>query len=168
MKNPLQPFENACLDENCSERLCQKLKQELSVFSFFSESDIDDVSPYFNCRKVKAGDNIWVAGESCNYIAFIVSGRVQIKVNTEFPGKQVVVGVFSRGAATGVSCAVTRQPRNSTARVMEDAGLILLTRENFEKLIEIFPSLGVKLLQGMLLSETTRLNKAYARLASIF
>jgi hypothetical protein len=46
--------------------------------------------------------------------------------------------------------------------------LILITNENFDKLIDRHPRLGVKLLEGMLLSETTRLHKAYARLASIF
>lgn len=166
--NTAQPFESACLHEDCSRQLCRQMKQELCFFSFLSEGEIEEVSPYFNCRAVKAGENLWSSGEPCDHVAFIVSGKVQIKVDTEFPGKQVVVGVFSRGAAIGVSCTVGRRPRNSTARAMEDTGLILLSHENFEALIERHPSLGVKILQGMLLSESTRLNKAYERLASIF
>lgn len=161
-------FESACLGEHCTERLCQKMKRELGFFSFFSEDDLEEVSPYFNCRMVKAGVNVWASGVPSTFVAFIVSGRVQIKVDTEFPGKQVVVGVFSRGAAIGVSCTVSQRPRTSTALAVEDSGLILITRENFDRLIDLHPRIGVELLRGMLLSETTRLNKAYARLASIF
>jgi len=164
----LHPIEEACLGENCSERLCQKMKQELGFFRFLSEGDLEEVSPYFNCRVVKSGQSVWKSGDPCDYVAFIVSGRVQIKVDTEFPGKQVVVGVFGRGAAIGVSCAVSRTSRTSTAQAMENTGLILVTNMNFDLLIDRHPRLGVKLLEGMLLSETTRLHKAYARLASIF
>jgi CRP/FNR family cyclic AMP-dependent transcriptional regulator len=164
----LQPLESSCFGENCSEHLCQKMKQELGFFSFLSDTDLEKVSPFFNCRMVKAGLNVWASGDPCDYVAFIVTGRIQLKVDTEFPGKQVVVGVFSRGAAIGVNCAVSRQPRTSTAQAMEDTGLILITNENFDRLIDQHPHLGVKLLEGMLLSESTRLHKAYARLASVF
>lgn len=168
MMSNLQPFDGACLDENCSQQLCRKMKQELGFFSFLSEGELEEVSPFFNCRAVRAGNCVWVSGDPSEYMAFIVSGRVQLKVDTEFPGKQVVVGVFGRGAAIGVSSAVVSLPRVSTALAMEDTGLILISRENFEALTERHPHLGVKLLKGMLLSESTRLNKAYARLASIF
>jgi CRP-like cAMP-binding protein len=144
------------------------MKKELGFFSFLSEEDLEEVSPFFNCRMVLSGNNVWTSGDPSDYVAFIVSGRVQIKVNTEFPGKQVVVGVFSRGAAIGVSCTVSQRTRNTTAQAMEDTGLLLITHENFNQLIDRHPQLGVKLMQGMLLSESNRLQKAYMRLASIF
>jgi CRP-like cAMP-binding protein len=144
------------------------MKRELGFFRFLSETDLEEVSPYFNCRMVKNGYNVWKSGDPSDYVAFIVSGRVQIKVDTEFPGKQVVVGVFSRGAAIGVSCAVSPRQRYTTAQAMEDTGLLLISHDNLNCMIDQHPRLGVKLLQGMLLSESTRLQKAYTRLASIF
>jgi len=164
----LEPFERACLGEECSSRLCKEMKRELSFFSFLSESDLEAVSAYFNCRTVAARKDLWNAGDACDYIAFIISGRVQIKVDTEFPGKQVVVGVFSRGSVIGSSCAVDTETRYTTATVMEDAGLVLITHDNFNRLIDDYPGVGTKLLKGMLLSESNRLQKAYMRLASIF
>ncbi len=164
----LGPFDSLCLGEECSSRLCKEMKRELGFFSFLSEADLEAVSAYFNCRTVASRNNLWKSGDSCDYIAFIVSGRVQIKVDTEFPGKQVVVGVFSRGSVIGSSCAVDSEPRYTTATVMEDAGLVLITHENFNRLIDDYPRVGTKLLRGMLLSESNRLQKAYMRLASIF
>jgi CRP-like cAMP-binding protein len=164
----LEPFDSACLGEECSSRLCQEMKRELGFFSFLSEGDLIDVSNYFNCRTAAARTTLWNTGDSCDYIAFIVSGRIQIKVDTEFPGKQVVVGVFSRGSVIGSSCAIDSEPRYTTATVMEDAGLVLITHDNFNRLIVDYPSVGTKLLRGMLLSESNRLQQAYMRLASIF
>lgn len=164
----LEPFESVCLGEECSSRLCKQMKRELGFFSFLSEGDLGDVSVFFNCRTVTARTNLWDAGDSCDYIAFIISGRVQIKVDTEFPGKQVVVGVFSRGSVIGSSCAVDTAPRYTTATAMENSGLILLTHDNFNRLLEDYPPIATKLLKGMLLSEASRLQKAYMRLASIF
>ncbi|MEJ2470465.1 MAG: cyclic nucleotide-binding domain-containing protein [Desulfuromonadales bacterium] len=164
----LQPFEGPCLGKECPPRLCQQMKRELGFFSFFAENEMEDLSRHFNCRSVPAKTNLWESGDPCEYIGFIVSGKVQIKVDTEFPGKQVVVGVFTRGAVIGTSCAVDDAPRNSTATAMEDTGLILITHDNFTHLIEHHPQLGTRLLKGMLLSESTRLQQAYARLASIF
>jgi CRP-like cAMP-binding protein len=144
------------------------MKRELGFFSFLSTGDLEDVSAYFNCRTVTARSNLWNAGDPSDYIAFIISGRVQIKVDTEFPGKQVVVGVFSRGSVIGSSCAVSTEPRYTTATAMENSGLVLITHNNFNKLIDDYPVIGTKLLKGMLLSETNRLQQTYMRLASIF
>ena len=164
----LEPFESVCLGEECSSRLCKEMKRELSFFSFLSAADLDAVSAYFNCRTVMARTNLWNAGDPSDYVAFIISGRVQIKVDTEFPGKQVVVGVFSPGSVIGSSCAVDTEPRYTTATAMENSGLVLITHNSFNRLIDDYPEVGTKLLKGMLLSESNRLQKAYMRLASIF
>jgi CRP-like cAMP-binding protein len=55
-----------------------------------------------------------------------------------------------------------------TARALDDTDLLVITHENFEKLTEEHPELGVKLLKGMLLAVSTRLRKSYDRLAAIF
>jgi CRP-like cAMP-binding protein len=144
------------------------MKRELSFFSFLSAADLDAVSAYFNCRTVMTRTNLWNTGDPSDYVAFIISGRVQIKVDTEFPGKQVVVGVFSRGSVIGSSCAVDTEPRYTTATAMENSGLVLITHNSFNRLIDDYPEVGTKLLKGMLLSESNRLQKAYMRLASIF
>lgn len=164
----MRPFDKSCLDGQCSEKLCLEMKRELGFFSFFGEQEMEAVSPFFNCRTLAERSILWQSGDPCGFTAFIVSGKVQIKIDTEFPGKQVVVGVFTRGAVIGANCAVGKAARNTTAMAMEDSGLILITHDNFEKLIADQPVVGVKLLRGMLLSETIRLQQAYSRLASIF
>jgi CRP-like cAMP-binding protein len=164
----MQPYSGECRGSDCPQGLCERMKRELHCFSFLSEVELEQINPYFNCCMVPARKDLWRSGDVDGYLAFIISGRVEIKVDTEFPGKQVVVGVFSRGAVIGTGSVLGHQPRSTTARILEDAGLILLSRENFEKLLADYPPVGINLLKGVLLSESQRLNKAYARLASLF
>ena len=164
----MEPQPEETLDGGFSPVLCERMKQELRCFSFLSDVELEKLSPYFSCRVATARTDLWQSGDTDDFMAFIISGKIEIKVDTEFPGKQVVVGVFSRGAVIGVGSVLNRHPRTSTARAMEDASLVLLSRKNFEELLAQHPQAGIQLLKGMLLSESHRLSRAYARLASIF
>lgn len=164
----MSPRSEKCVPDGCPQTLCERMKRELRCFSFLSDVELGEIAPYFSCRMVPARANVWTSGEVDDYMAFIISGRIELKVDTEFPGKQVVVGVFSRGAVIGVGSVLNHHPRTSTARALEDCGLVLLARESFEALLQVYPQTGIKLLKGVLLSETHRLSRAYARLASVF
>lgn len=78
------------------------------------------------------------------------------------------MGVYGRGAVIGEICFFDGNRRAETAQVLENVDLILLTRSSYERLVEAHPVLGVKLLEGMLLTVSTRLRKSFERLAAIF
>lgn len=157
-----------CADGVCRERLCGRMKLELQYFSFLEEEDLDEIAGFFECRQVSEGKTLWREGDPCSFLAFVIAGRVEAKKETEFAGKEVVVGVYGRGAIVGESCFLDGSPRPETALAMEHLDLILLTRKSFERLVEEHPRLGVKLLKGILLTVATRLRKSYERLAAIF
>jgi CRP-like cAMP-binding protein len=133
------------------------MKNELSSFRFFTEEDLTKIGGYFECAQAAAGDELWQEGAPSGCVFFIMSGRVEIKKQTEFKGKEVVVGVYSQGAMAATS-----------AKALEDVSLVLLRKAKFDELIEVHPTLGVQLLKGMLLTTATRLRKSYDRLAAIF
>jgi CRP-like cAMP-binding protein len=161
-------FRDTCADGVCRERLCGRMKRELSSFSFLEEADLDEIAGYFECRQVKAGETLWREGDACSFVAFVIQGRLEVKKQTEFAGKEVVVGVYGRGAVVGEICFFDGSLRAETAQALEHLDLILLTRDNYERLVEAHPVLGVRLLEGMLLTVSTRLRKSFERLAAIF
>ncbi|NIO17240.1 MAG: cyclic nucleotide-binding domain-containing protein [Deltaproteobacteria bacterium] len=155
------------LDE-VSEDLCIWMKKELSLFPYFKEEDLADLPCFFDLVKVRAGETVCGEGDFCDYLAFIVSGRLEISKQTEFPGKNVVIGVYSRGTVMGELCLLDNHPRAVTAVALEDSTLVTLSRDNFNLMLEAFPESGVKFLKGLLLAVSIRLRKSYDRLASIF
>jgi CRP/FNR family cyclic AMP-dependent transcriptional regulator len=160
--------EDPCAGGTCQERLCGRMKRELRYFSFLAEEDLEEVAGYFECRQVAAGQFLWREGEPGGFAAFIVTGRVELSKRTEFEGNPLIVGLFSSGALLGESALLDDAPRAETALVMDRADFILLTRESYRRLVAERPALGVKLLQGMLLSVSTRLKKSFDRLAAVF
>ena len=158
-----------CRDKECVQKLCRAMKAERGrCFGYLSPDDVELLSRYFATCHLPKGGHLCQEGERCTFVAFIVNGRLEIKKNTEFEGKQVVVGIYTRGAMVGELCILDNSPRAVTAIAMEDTDLLLLSGENFSKLTAENPELGVKLLKGMLFAVSTRLKRSLARLASIF
>lgn len=151
-----------------SKELCIRMKKELRLFHFLDEDDLVKIARYFKCRQVPAGETLWREGDACGNVSFIVSGRVEVKKQTEFKGKEVVIGVYSKGAIAGELCILDGSPRAVTAVALDDVSLLLLSREDFENMINKYPRLGIKLLKDMLFAVSTRLKKSFDRLAAIF
>lgn len=148
--------------------LCNCMKEKLSALSFLRANDLKELCGFFKCKNVAKGETLWNEGDICDYVAFIVSGRVEVKKETDFKEKQVIVGIYSNGAIVGELCILDGSPRAVTAVALEDVSLVLITRENFNKLIDEYPELGAQLMKGMLLSVSIRLRSSFARLAAIF
>ncbi len=147
--------------------LCTCMKDEHNAFCYLETEDTKDLSGFFECRDVKAGETLWREGDPCDYVAFITSGRLEVKKEIEFKGK-IIVGIYGKGAFVGELCILDGSPRAVTAVALEDLSLVIITKKNFDELINKYPKLGAQLLKGMLLSVSIRLRKSFDRLAAIF
>jgi CRP/FNR family transcriptional regulator, cyclic AMP receptor protein len=137
---------------------------EKSVFNFLSDEDLRNISTFFESKHIPEGETLWKAEDPFDYIAFIVSGRVEIKKEAEFGGMNVIMGIYSKGAL----CILDDSLRKVTAVALDDVSLVIITQENLDKLIATNPGLGAKLLKGMLLTVSDRLRKSFDRLTVFF
>jgi CRP-like cAMP-binding protein len=151
-----------------SEETCLVMKDELSFFPFMDKKDLAEVPCFLERRDVKAGEVLFSEGETCDYLAYIVSGSLEIKKQTEFEGKKFILGIYGEGSIVGELCILDDAPRQVTASAKEDSTLIVLSRENFDKMLTQYPELGVKFLKGLLLAVSIRLRKSFDRMSSIF
>ncbi|MDO8282568.1 MAG: cyclic nucleotide-binding domain-containing protein [Thermodesulfovibrionia bacterium] len=140
------------------------MKEGDSLFNFLSDEDIRNLSAFFEIKSILAGGMLWKKEDPYDYIAFIVSGSVEIKKETEFEGRELVVGIYSKGAL----CILDESLRAVTAEATEDVTLAIITQKNLDKLIETNPKLGADLLKGMLHTVSFRLRKSIDRLAVFF
>lgn len=144
--------------------LCIAMKGEKSVFNFLSDEDLKNLSTFFESKNIPAGETLWKKEDPFDYIAFIVSGRVEIKKKTEFEGMNVIMSIYSKGAL----CIHDGSLRKVTAVALEDVSLTIITQENLDRLIETNPGLGAKLLKGMLHTVSDRLRKSFDRIVTFF
>jgi len=147
---------------------CVQMKQDFQFFHFLDQRDVDHLTPYFTCRCLNAGDDLWKEGDDSKFVAFIVSGRIEGKKETEFRNKQVVVGVFGKESLLGIFSILSDETRPITATALEESRVLLLDKNGFDEINRRYPELGGRLMKGMLFCVTMRLRQSYQRLAAIF
>lgn len=149
-------------------QLCACLQDNVDTFSFLTLEELARISGYLTCKSVASGETLWLEGDPCDYVAVIVSGRVEIKKETGLKGNSLVLGIYGEGNFVGELCILDDNPRAVTAVALEDTSLVLIMRDHFEQLNAEFPDLGGKIMKGILLSVSKRLRGAFDRLVSIF
>lgn len=143
-------------------------EQISELFYFIAEDDLAHILPYFTFLQVKKGETLWHEGDDCDYMAFIVSGKLEESKETEFKGKQVVVGVVSDGSLIGDACMINQRQRGETVKALADTALLCLSLEQFEMLMVQENELAKHLLKSMLVSISTKLRHTVKRLAAVF
>jgi CRP/FNR family cyclic AMP-dependent transcriptional regulator len=146
------------------EDLYPSIQGEESVFNFLSYEDFKELSAFLEAKYIPAGQTLWKEDDPFDYSAFVVSGKVEIRKETEYGGMRVVVGMYGKGAL----CILDDSLRKVTALALEDVSLVIITRENLDKLIAAHPALGAKLLKEMLLTVSDRLRNSFDRLVTFF
>jgi CRP/FNR family transcriptional regulator len=144
------------------------MTKELSTLTSLSTGELKALSGFFECKNVPEGDILWKEGDSCDYVAFIASGRVKITKETEFKGNPVVLGIYGTGAFIGALCILDESPRAVTAETLEETSLMIITRENFDRLMKKHPELWGKFLKGILISVSKRLRGSFERMMTLF
>jgi CRP/FNR family transcriptional regulator len=144
-----------------------KIKEEFRFFQALSNDEIEKFLNFCEFRSGVKGEHLWEEGDTDNFAAFIMSGKLGIKKKTEFD-KYMIVGTFAKGTVAGELCLLTNRNRSVTAVILEDIEILRLTSEDFEKLISEYPMLGLKLLRHVFLVISNRLNRSTSRIASIF
>jgi len=150
------------------QQLSPEMAASLEGLHIFSSEELKHLLPYLKGRQVAAGETLWQESQAGNYLALILSGHLEAKKDTEFPGKQVVVAVFGPGAVVGELSFLDQSPRAVSVVALEDVSLAVIGRDEFRQLFEDHPAAGMKLYRTILLALASRLKKSYERLAAIF
>lgn len=148
--------------------LRSSMKGSFQFFNELSDEEMGVFLGYCENRQAAAGDTLWCEGDNDSYAVFIISGKLGIKKRTEFEGKYIIVGTYSRGTVAGELCLLTDYERSDTAVVLEPVDIAVLSSRNFEKLITEHPMLGLKLLKRIFLIVSRRLDISFDRIAKIF
>ncbi|APG24469.1 MULTISPECIES: Crp/Fnr family transcriptional regulator [Syntrophotalea] len=159
---------NVDADASMAEGLSEDVRGSLKDLHIFSEEEIGCLLPFVKERRLSAGETLWVEGQPGNYLVLVLSGHLEAKKDTEFPGKQVVVAVFGPEAVVGELSFMNQSPRAVSVVALEDVRLAQIANDAFERLLAECPGLGMKLYRVILLALASRLKKSYERLASIF
>jgi len=144
-----------------------KLRSEM-IFSFIEDEDAEKVIPFFESVDYPVGAVIFKEGDAGDFIGFVVSGKLEVKKQTEFKGNQLIIALLSSGALVGELSIFDQHKRSATVEAVEDTTMLILRSRSLEALIQQHPYTGIKLLKGLIRILSLRLRKATERLTTIF
>ena len=150
LDDALEWVENRVLDE----ALCKLGEREalgLGEIELFSGRKAETLLALEQCmekRSCKAGDKIFVRGETGDELFLIRRGAVRIVL--PISDKQSHhLGTFGRGAFFGEMAFLDGDPRSADAIAFSDAELYVLSRKVFDKFAEEHKKLALGLMEGL-------------------
>jgi CRP/FNR family transcriptional regulator, cyclic AMP receptor protein len=144
-----------------------KLREEM-MFDMLTDEDIEKITPFFEVIVYPANTIIFKEGDLGDFIGFVLSGKLEVKKQTEFKGNQLIIALLSKGAMVGELSMFDEHKRSATVEAVEETTLMILRNESMESLIQQHPYTGIKILKALIKILALRLRKATERLTTIF
>jgi len=143
------------------------LVRKTDFFSGFDSAEITILSEWIQALAFPAGTFILQEGnneEGC--LCVLLEGTVDIYRKTE-PDKHLKIATIRPGETIGEMGVVDGQPFSASVIATQDSVVLMISRGDFDRLIEQHERIGVKLLRKIAVTISTRLRKTTGRLADL-
>lgn len=137
------------------------------AFSDFSEREVDKLFCHLELRNYSPGTIVWNQGAPMEFMGFLVEGRLVVKREGRFPGKNIILAVLEKGSLFGEMAVVASNHHSVTISAVEETQAFVLSSVNAEKLFQAEPALSIKLLKKIIIVCSLRLQYTGARLAEL-
>ena len=149
-------------------KLIHDLKDKLQVFQLLTEEELNEVIPYFEHVKYPKGSTLFKEGDPGDYFGIVLAGKLEVKKQTEFKDKSIVLALLGKGSFTGELSMLDGQVRSAAVVALEDSELFILKRSTLDEFMEKQPHIGIKILKGIVKTMSIRLRRSVERMAAIF
>jgi CRP/FNR family transcriptional regulator len=151
---------------NCT--YCDPQAEDIKkAFSFLSTEEVGELCPYLELREWEQDAIVMKEGEFEDYMGFVVEGKLAVKKQTGYWGKQIVIAILDKGTMVGEGAFIDQGSRSNTVVAMENSRLLVLTAQKMNDLILNRPMLTIKLMKHMLHIISMRLRKAGDRISEL-
>lgn len=131
----------------------------IPMFAYCTERELLAVAGITRPVRYRTGSVVFREGDSGTTMFLVLSGQLQV-----LKGEQGIA-TLGAGANFGEMAMLDQPGRSATIEVLEDAELLVITREAFFALLKRDPTLAVKVLWNMLLRLSSNLRSTSEKLA---
>lgn len=120
------------------------------IFSRLSEAVLEQVASALKPRQLSAGDLLFAQGESGDEMYIVQEGSVAIFVpQPGAPGDEQPIRIFGPGEVLGEMALIDRRPRSVSARALTAAELLVLSGDDFRRLLAQHPDMALAIMGGL-------------------
>jgi uncharacterized membrane protein len=121
--------------------------RSVPLFASLDDEAAGELRSLLSTRDVATGIELFRAGDDGDAMYLIESGRVRIAVSDE-DKKEIVLAELARGDFFGEMAIIDGKKRSADAKIIEDARLAVLSRENFLRFIHDNPNVALEMLSA--------------------
>lgn len=118
--------------------------KNLDIFSHLTDEHYKLIDQLAAMRPVKRGEVLYFQGASDNKFYMLKRGVVKITKLTPH-GNEIILDIFSGVTLFGEIAVLNPQERDESAVVVEDGLICTMTKEDFERLVQMIPGLVIKM-----------------------
>lgn len=137
--------------------------EESQLFADLEWKDIEALAGYVQCYEVSADTVIFKEGESGTYMFLLVKGEVEI-LKTGHDGSLHRIVQIGHGKTVGEMSIIDGEKRSATCIASQTSVLLLLTKDNYARIIKERPVLAVHILAKLAKLMSQRLRSVSGQL----
>lgn len=134
----------------------------VDIFQDLSEEEIAEIDRAMTITTGRRGKIFYMPEDTSEVLFLLKEGRVQLyRISPE--GKKLVIGTVGPGAVFGEMALIGQGMHNTFAEATEDCVLIVMSREDVERLLITKPQVALRIFEAM----GNRLKETESRLEAI-
>ncbi|MBI5450888.1 MAG: cyclic nucleotide-binding domain-containing protein [Gammaproteobacteria bacterium] len=141
------------------------LIEKSSIFDDLHPEELSHLSEYIHAYRALTGIRLYKEGERNSHLCLLVEGRLEVHKEVK-PGTVKKLADIRPGRVIGEMSVIDGYNNSASVLVAEPSVLLLLTRQNLERLSSEYPALGVKLLWKLATGLSQRLRQTTGRLVN--
>ena len=127
-----------------------------NLFSQLTPDELERICKLIFLRCYGEGRTLFFEGTPGEVMYLIHSGRVAI-VKAGKDKKEIPLALLEPGSFFGEMSILDAQPRSASAKIVQDAELVVITKKAFDQMLETDPGITSKILIALLQTVFTRL-----------
>lgn len=140
----LECFELLGAGASFKAEICEMIA-DTQLFADFDWKDIEAMAGYVQCCRIAGGSVLFNEGDAGSYMCLLIEGQVEILKNGHHGKPQSMVSI-TKGKTVGEMSIIDGEPRSATCIASQDSVVLLLTKENYGRIIKEKPVLAVHIL----------------------
>lgn len=123
--------------------------KELDFFDNLTEQDMYKLLEFIRVLKPDTGETIFDQGDPGTALYFIVRGKVAVRKRIP-EGTEITLVELGPGEVLGEMALIEEEPRSAKAEAQVPSLLFYLDSRDFDTLVNMHPSIGLKMMKKLI------------------
>lgn len=119
--------------------------EHVQMFNDFSATELHSLANYLNAYQAEKDTILYNEGDRTGHLCLLIEGRLDVFKEIS-DGSQKKLAEIRPGKSIGEMSVIDGMPNSATVVVSQSSILILMTRQDLQRIARVSPLLGVKLI----------------------